>query len=85
MPNEFKHSLYRLETQHQRGFRDTATPVGEPKVRTPNNRRTGGPSRGLVLGREHMDAAGEEGEEQGEEELSAGEDEDQEEGEQEEE
>ena len=78
MLNEFKHSLYRRETQHQRGFRDTATPVGEPKVRTPNNRRTGGPSRGLVLGREHMDA-GEEGEEQGEEELSAGEDEDQEE------
>jgi hypothetical protein len=81
MPNEFKHSLYRLETQ--RGFRDTVTPVGEPKVRTPNNRRTGGPSRGLVLGREHMDA-GEEGEEQGEEDLSAGEDEDQEEEEQEE-
>ena len=65
------------------GFRDTATPVGEPKVRTPNNRRTGGPSRGLVLGREHMDA-GEEGEEQGEEDLSASEDEDQEEEEQEE-
>ena len=79
MSNEFKHSLYRLETQ--RGFRDTATPVGEPKVRTPNNRRTGGPSRGLVLGREHMEDAGEqeEGEEQGEEDLSAGEDEDQEE------
>ena len=49
MPNEFKHSLYRLETQHQRGFRDTAaTPVGEPKVRKPS---TGGPSRGLVLNR----------------------------------
>ena len=73
LSNEFKHSLYRLETQ--RGFRDTATPVGEPKVRTPNNRRTGGPSRGLVLGREHMED---------EEDLSAGEDEDDQEEEQEE-
>ena len=76
MPNEFKHSLYRMETQHQRGFRDTATPVGEPKVTNPS---TGGPSRGLVLDREHMLDAGEEdeGEEQGggEEVESAGVDE----------